>query len=66
MKKETVKNIIKIAVAAAIFVTAIVNYDFLSNLDIRTLIAGASSIFTNLLAGCLHTGQIKSSVIGPS
>ena len=45
MKKETVKNIIKIAVAAAIFVTAIVNYDFLSNLDIRTLIAGASSIF---------------------
>ena len=45
MKRETVKNIIKIAVAAAIFVTAIVNYDFLSNLDIRTLIAGASSIF---------------------
>ena len=45
MKKETVKNIIKIAVAAAIFVTAIVNYDFLSNLDIRTIIAGASSIF---------------------
>ena len=45
MKKETVKNIIKITVAAAIFVTAIVNYDFLSNLDIRTLIAGASSIF---------------------
>ena len=45
MKKETVKNIIKIAVAAAIFVTAIVNYDFLSNLDTRTLIAGASSIF---------------------
>ena len=45
MKKETVKNIIKILVAAAIFVTAIVNYDFLSNLDIRTLIAGASSIF---------------------
>ena len=45
MKKETVKNIIKIAVAVAIFVTAIVNYDFLSNLDIRTLIAGASSIF---------------------
>lgn len=45
MKKETVKNIIKIVVAAAIFVTAIVNYDFLSNLDIRTLIAGASSIF---------------------
>ena len=45
MKREPVKNIIKIAVAAAIFVTAIVNYDFLSNLDIRTLIAGASSIF---------------------
>ena len=45
MKRETVKNIIKISVAAAIFVTAIVNYDFLSNLDIRILIAGASSIF---------------------
>lgn len=45
MKKDTAKNIIKIAVAAAVFVTAIINYDYLSNLDIRVLIAGASSLF---------------------
>lgn len=45
MKKETVKNIIKIVFAAAIFVTAITNYEYLSNLDIRILIAGASSVF---------------------
>ena len=45
MKKDTAKNIIKIVIAAAVFVTAIVNYDYLSNLDIRVLIAGASSIF---------------------
>lgn len=44
MKKETVKNIIKIVFAVAIFVTAIVNYDYLSNLDVRVLIAGASSL----------------------
>ena len=43
MKKETVKNIIKIVFAVAIFVTAIVNYDYLSNLDVRVLLAGASS-----------------------
>ena len=45
MKKDTAKNIIKIVIAAAVFVTAIVNYDYLSNLDIRVLIAGASSLF---------------------
>lgn len=45
MKKDTTKNIIKIVIAAAVFVTAIVNYDYLSNLDIRVLIAGASSLF---------------------
>lgn len=45
MKKDTAKNIIKIVIAAAVFVTAIVNYNYLSNLDIRVLIAGASSIF---------------------
>ena len=44
MKKETVKNIIKIVFAVAIFVTAIVNYDYLSNLDVCVLIAGASSL----------------------
>ena len=58
MKKETVKNIIKIAVAAAIFVTAIVNYDFLSNLDIRTLIAGASSIFIAYSSAVLLCGYV--------
>lgn len=45
MKKETIKNIIKIFFAVAVFVTAIVNYDYLSNLDVRILIAGASSLF---------------------
>ncbi len=44
MKKETVKNIIKIIFAAAVFITAIVNYDYLSKLDVRVLIAGASSL----------------------
>ncbi len=44
MKKETVKNMIKIIFAVAVFVTAIVNYDYLSKLDIRVLIAGASSL----------------------
>lgn len=29
MKKDTAKNIIKIVIAAAVFVTAIVNYDYL-------------------------------------
>ena len=44
MKKDTVKNIIKIIFAVAVFVTAIVNYDYLSKLDVRVLIAGASSL----------------------
>ncbi len=44
MKKESVKNIIKLILAAAVFVTAIVNYDYLSKLDVRVLIAGASSL----------------------
>lgn len=43
-KKDVILNIIKVAVALAIFVTAIVNYDKLSNIDIRALIAGASSL----------------------
>lgn len=38
-------DIIKIAVALAICLTAIINYKTLSNLDIRILIAGATSIF---------------------
>ncbi len=44
MKKESIKNIIKLILAAAVFVTAIVNYDYLSKLDVRVLIAGASSL----------------------
>ena len=43
-KKDKILNIIKIAVAASIFITAAVNYKTLSNLDIRLLVASASSI----------------------
>ncbi len=43
-KKELVLNIIKIAVAAAIFTVAVLNYERLSNIDIRLLVASASSI----------------------
>lgn len=45
MRKQKIKNTIKIAFATAIFLTAILNYDYLSNLDIRAMIAGASTIF---------------------
>lgn len=44
MKKEKVLNIIKIVLAAAIFLTAILNYKRLSTLDVRLLIASASSL----------------------
>ena len=43
-KKDKILNVIKITVAAAIFVTAVLNYKTLSNLDIRLLVAGASSL----------------------
>ncbi len=43
-KKDKILNIIKIVVAAAIFVTAVLNYKTLSELDIRLLVAGASSL----------------------
>lgn len=43
-KKDVILNIVKVTVAAAIFITAIVNYDKLSNIDVRMLIAGASSL----------------------
>ena len=43
-KKDKILNIIKIVVASAIFVTAVLNYKTLSELDIRLLVAGASSL----------------------
>ncbi len=43
-KKELTLNILKIAVAAAIFITAIVNYNTLANIDIRRIVAAASSV----------------------
>lgn len=46
MKKETIKNLLKIVFALAVFLTAILNYDYLTNLDIRVLIAGASSVLS--------------------
>lgn len=48
-KKDKLLNIIKIAVAAAIFITAVVNYETLSNIDIRLLVASASSIAVAML-----------------
>lgn len=48
-KKDKILNIIKIAVAAAIFVTAALNYKTLSELDIRLLVAGASSLAVAIL-----------------
>ncbi|MBQ8574861.1 MAG: VTT domain-containing protein [Clostridia bacterium] len=48
-KKDKILNIIKIAVAAAIFITAAVNYETLSNIDIRLLVASASSLAVALL-----------------
>ncbi len=44
MKKEKALNILKIVLAAAIVLTAILNYNRLSNLDVRALIDGASSL----------------------
>ncbi len=44
MNKEKITNAIKIIVALAICVVAILNYKTLSELDIRLLIAGASTI----------------------
>ena len=44
MKKEKILNILKIVLAAAIFLTAVLNYNRLSNIDVRLLIAGASSL----------------------
>lgn len=44
MKKEKILNILKIVLAIGIILTAILNYKRLSNLDVRTLIDGASSI----------------------
>ncbi len=48
-KKELLLNILKTAVAAAIFITAIVNYDKLANIDIRQLVASASTLSIALL-----------------
>lgn len=44
-KKSKIINILKIAIAAAIIITAAVNYKTLSTLDIRELISSASSIY---------------------
>ena len=43
-KKDKILNVIKISVAAAIFIAAAVNYKTLSSIDIRLLVAGASSL----------------------
>lgn len=43
IKKDKILNILKIAVAATIFIAAVFNYKTLSELDIRLLVASASS-----------------------
>lgn len=52
-KKEKILNIVKIIVAAAIFTVAILNYEKLSSIDIRLLVASASSL---TVAGLLILG----------
>lgn len=49
IKKDKILNIMKIVVAAAIFVTAVLNYKTLSELDIRLLVASASSFAVAIL-----------------
>lgn len=44
--KDKLLNILKIVVAVTIFTAALLNYKTLSNLDIRLLIAGASTVLT--------------------
>lgn len=44
MKRDRLLNILKIVVVAAIFLAAVLNYKRLSQLDIRLLVASASSL----------------------
>ncbi len=48
-KKDKILNIIKISVAAAIFLVATLNYKTLSEIDIRLLVASASSFAVAIL-----------------
>lgn len=41
--RRTLLNVLKIAVAAALFITAVINYDKLVNIDIRSLTENADS-----------------------
>ena len=43
--KNKLLNVLKILLAAALLTVIILNYDYLSNLDIRELISSASSVF---------------------
>ena len=43
--KNKLLNVLKILLAAALLTAIILNYDYLSNLDIRELISSASSVF---------------------
>ena len=43
--KNKLLNVFKILLAAALLTVIILNYDYLSNLDIRELISSASSVF---------------------
>lgn len=61
-KKNLILDILKIAVAAAIVVFTILNFDRLSNLDVRELVAGASSVLAAALT-VLGVYLLKSAVM---
>lgn len=61
-KKNLILDILKIAVAAAIVTFTILNFDRLSNLDVRELVAGASSVLAAALT-VLGVYLLKSAVM---
>ena len=48
-KKEILKAALKIAVALAVFIAVLCNYDTLTHLDMRTLAAAAPSLLAAVL-----------------
>lgn len=53
MKKQTLSTVLKVLVLLGLFTAILLNYKTLSTLDIRVLIAGASSVFA---AACIVLG----------
>lgn len=61
-KKNLILDILKLAIAAAIVVFTVLNFDRLSNLDVRELVAGAASVFAAALT-VLGVYLLKSAVM---